>query len=252
MDAIVRAAKSARVHFDLFGIRGVLRRAMLLVPGLDNTFLAPIPGSCRDAIIRLGTTDVAAFEHVFINNEYGIALVLEPRVIIDAGAHVGMSALYFSHRYPAAKIIAIEPEPANFEVLKRNADRFSNVVPINAALWNYDGTVSIQNNDSGSWGSRVAAIDSGYQVRSVKVTTLLQECDIDKIDLFKIDVEGAECEIFEDAPEWIDRVEVLCAELHDRFRPGCSSAFENATASFPIRWQRGELSCVARDGSIIF
>jgi FkbM family methyltransferase len=253
--SIERAMCSFRKHFDLFGARGVLRRAMINLPGMSAEFRSSIPMSSRKVMLRLGTTDVAAFEHVFVDNEYGFSLAHEPSIIIDAGANVGMSAVYFSERFHAAKIIAIEPELDNFNVLKRNSELFPRIIPVHAALWNRDGVVSImRQEESGSWGTRVNAVKdpSRAQVRSLKLSTLLEEYNIKQVDLLKIDVEGAECEILEDAPVWVERVRVICAELHDRFRPGCSKAFEIATAGFPTRWRRGELSCVAREDAISF
>jgi FkbM family methyltransferase len=250
---VKNTARSARKHFELFGIEGVFRRAIIGLPGCDNIFHASIPNSDGKALIRLGTTDVAAFEHVFCKEEYGFRLLHKPSVIVDVGANVGMSAIFFSLQYPTAKVIAIEPEPSNFAVLSRNAKRFANIVPVHAGLWNRDGRVTIQDGGSGSWGTRVSdTVDSSaIFARSLTMSTLLAEYEIKQIDLLKIDAEGAECEIFEDFARWISQVSVICAELHDRFRPGCSESFELATTEFPIKWRRGELICAAREGTIL-
>jgi FkbM family methyltransferase len=252
MSAITKAAVSLRMHFRLFGAKGVLKRALIAVSGTNNEFKAPIPHSSQEILLRLGTTDVAAFEHVFINDEYGFSLARQPSIILDAGANVGMSAVYFALRYPAATVIAIEPDPTNFAVLSKNARLFPRIAPINAALWSHEGVVRLQDGGAGNWGMRVAetSLSSGVNIRSTTLRTLLEQLAIDQIDLLKIDVEGAECEIFKDASPWISRVGVICAELHDRFRPGCSKIFEAATAGFPIKWRRGELHCVAREGLI--
>jgi FkbM family methyltransferase len=239
------------MHFSLFGLKGVLARALYGLFGANNEFAAIIPHSSQKIILRLGTTDVAAFEHVFINDEYGFSLAQEPSIIVDAGANVGMSSAYFSLRYPAARIIAIEPEPTNFELLKKNAKLFPKVFPINAALWSHEGSVCIQDAGGGNWGMRVAdSISSDLSIRCTTMSSLLKEFDIGQIDLLKVDVEGAECEIFADSSSWISHVGVICAELHDRFRPGCSQIFERATSEFRLRWRRGELHCVAREGRI--
>ena len=216
----------------------------------SNQFKAPIPKSSECVYVRLGTTDVAAFEHVFINDEYGFSLASPPSLIIDAGANIGMASVYFARRYPDAKIIAIEPDLENFNILKQNAQMFPSIVPVHGALWNADGSVQVYDGGHGSWGMRVKDDnDSTGFIRSMKVDTLLREHGIDKIDLLKIDVEGAEYEIFEDAHGWIGRVNAICIELHDRFRPGCTDVFEAATADFSIKWRRGELSCIARSTS---
>jgi FkbM family methyltransferase len=248
---IRRIAHSARHHLALFGVKGLLRRAALALPGTGNEFKATIPGSSRDVLIRLGTTDVAAFEHVFVGNEYGFSLSQPPSIIVDAGANVGMSAVYFAQRYPSATIIAVELDPDNFAILKKNADLFPAIKPVHAALWNHDGLVGRQDGGAGGWGMRVTdAAETHDGIRSMTLPTLMKEHDIQHIDLLKIDVEGAECEILEHASTWIGNVSVVCAELHDRFKPGCTEAFEGATADFPVRWRRGELHCVARHGSV--
>jgi FkbM family methyltransferase len=252
MSAIHKAVNSARKHFSLFGAKGLLKRALISQCGASSEFQALIPHSSQKILLRLGTTDVAAFEHVFIDDEYGFSLARPPSIIVDAGANVGMSAAYFSLRYPAATIVAIEPEPSNFDMLRRNAKLFPQIVPINAALWSHEGVVRLQDGGTGHWGMRVAdpEVSSDALTRSTTIPALLKKLGIDHVDLLKIDVEGAECEIFEDASTWINRVDVICAELHDRFRPGCSKIFESATAQFPIKWRRGELHCVACDGLI--
>ena len=252
MSPIAKVAGSIGVHYRLFGAKGVLSRALSSVPGARSQFRASIPHTSQKILLRLGTTDVAAFEHVFIHNEYDFSLAQQPSVIVDAGANIGMSAVYFALRYPTATIVAIEPEPTNFAVLAKNAKLFPKIIPIHAALWNHEGVVRIQDGGGGHWGMRVvdANISSAADIRSITLQALLDELKIDKIDLMKVDVEGAECEIFSDPSAWIGRVGIICAELHDRFRPGCSNIFEAATGEFTVRWRRGELHCVAREGLI--
>jgi hypothetical protein len=68
-------------------------------------------------------------------------------------------------------------------------------------------------------------------VEAVDVPSLLDGSGAARIDLLKLDIEGAELEVLRDgADRWIDRVETLFVELHDRFRPGCSEALERAVA----------------------
>jgi len=68
-----------------------------------------------------------------------------------------MCSIYFTHRYPEAKIIAIEPEASNFAVLLKNVQPYPKIIPIHAALWNQDGEISVSEPDpstgvSGKWG----------------------------------------------------------------------------------------------------
>ncbi len=212
-------------------------------------FEATIPGSSKTAFIRLGTTDVDAFEHVFINEEYGFSLQCPPKIIVDVGANIGLSAIYFARRFPEATIIALEPDPANFKMLEKNAERYPKIIPIHAALWNSDGSIEVYDSGRGSWGMRVKEHAPGpdtVRVPSITLNTLLDKHGISTVDLLKVDIEGAECEVLQDAHAWIDRIGTMCIELHDRFREGCSEAFERATVKFPVKWRRGELTCVAR------
>ena len=81
-------------------------------------------------------------------------------------------------------------------------------------------------------------------VRAVTMDTVMRETGIDSIDLLKVDIEGAEIEIFKSCP-WIRKVRVLTIELHDRLRPGCTWAVKNATKDFHFT-QQGEVTVFYR------
>ena len=61
-----------------------------------------------------------------------------PRVVVDAGANIGLSTVFFANKFPQAKIVAIEPEPSNFAMLRDNVAPYPNVTPVQAALWKED------------------------------------------------------------------------------------------------------------------
>jgi len=75
----------------------------------------------------------------------------------------------------------------------------------------------------------------------VTIPGLMSQYGLTRIDLLKLDIEGAEKELFAAASDWIDKVDAIAIELHDRFKRGCSQAFYNATASFPYEVHKGEL-----------
>ena len=112
--------RSLMKHYELFGARGVFRRAMAVFG--NHGFTVP-----EGAYIRLGTTYVAPYEQVFIKKEYELPLVSSPALIVDAGANVGMASVYFALRYPGACIIALELDGANVRALMENARRFQNI-----------------------------------------------------------------------------------------------------------------------------
>lgn len=86
-------------------------------------------------------------------------------------------------------------------------------------------------------------------IPALGVADVLETYGIEKLDLLKIDVEGAEAEIFRAGTEvWIDRVQTIAIELHERYRPGCTAIFEQALASRRFTWEKcGEYDLVHRD-----
>ena len=74
----------------------------------------------------------------------------------------------------------------------------------------------------------------------------MAEFGLDHVDLLKLDVEGAEIELFSDCSGWIDSVDAIVTELHDWFRPGCTRAFYAAVTDFPLERRNGENVFVSR------
>ena len=95
-----------------------------------------IPGIKAPLFLRKDTTDVAMFDQVFLLDDYKIDFSFEPKVIIDAGANIGLFSILLKNRFPEAKIICIEPDKENCEVLKKNLSPYNNVEIVNAGLWN--------------------------------------------------------------------------------------------------------------------
>jgi FkbM family methyltransferase len=183
----------------------------------------------RHIAVRNGTTDVSCLEKVFIYGEYESPFKLAPQLIVDAGANVGMATLYYSHQYPDAKIVAIEPELSNFKLLQRNCAGLSNVTLIQGALWPKNCGLEIEDLAVDAWMFRVSERLSGPDGQSVMAITIqdiLQRSHADQIDLLKLDIEGAELQLFSDGAErWIDQIGSIAIEFHDRFEPGCARAF---------------------------
>jgi Methyltransferase FkbM domain len=85
----------------------------------------------------------------------------------------------------------------------------------------------------------------------VTVPEIMREHGLDRIDLLKVDIEGSEMEVFSHADAWIGSVDAISVELHDRFKPGCSSAFFKAVEDFPVRLERGEDVFTAREETML-
>ena len=205
------------------------------------------PENCRHPFwVRYGTSDLAVYHQIFEEGSYDFRVADAPRVILDAGANIGLAAIYFANRHPNAKIIAMEPEQGNYDLLKLNTAGYKNVIAVQAALWYRDEQIDVVDLGLGEWGFVTREANSSYagiirhHLRGMTVDALMRENEIDEIDILKIDIEGSELEVFCDSSAWIDRVHTIVVELHEHLRPGCEAAFEAGTQGFARQWVHGE------------
>ena len=118
------------------------------------------------------------FQSIFYTEEYRAPSSLkEVQTIIDLGANIGISAVYFSHTHPQAKIIALEPEVSNFRMLELNAVNLKYVVPLQAAIWSHDTECELDETENGirlaHWAFRSReAGHGGARVQAIWMPTL--------------------------------------------------------------------------------
>ena len=201
--------------------------------------------------IRSGSTDLHVFQQIFLYDDYVIPLDFQPGFIIDAGAYVGYSAIFFHQAYPNAKIVSIEPSSSNFTTLEYNTSGIEGIQLYNAGLWNKPAFLQIRDRQTGNWGFQTVEVGEKdtWDVQTVDVPGLLRESRMDVIDIFKIDIEGSEFELFSGNTDWVGSVRVFIIEFHERIRPGCTNRFREAIA--PFQWkefQRGENLIFVREG----
>jgi FkbM family methyltransferase len=153
--------------------------------------------------------------------------------IVDCGANTGITALYFATKYKHARIISIEPDPDNFNVLKQNVAGHDRIEPIWAAVVGRAGPVHLTQNRP-AYGNAVQCGDlpgPTIEVPGHTISALCEAHGIQSIDLLKIDIEGAEKEVFL-APVFLPAVGVVAIELH---APYGLSEFTNDIAPFGFR-----------------
>jgi len=91
-------------------------------------------------------SDLSIIEEMFVMEEYKIEN-MNPLIIFDIGSNVGLSAIYFSLKYPDSKIYAFEPNKKTFLKMKRNVGSFNNIEIFNWAVADYDGQVEFFENE---------------------------------------------------------------------------------------------------------
>lgn len=137
--------------------------------------------------------------------------------IIDCGANVGMSVIYFKNLYPDSTVLAFEPDPTQFQILQRNVATYglSGVTMHRKAVWNASTALSFQ--PSGGIGGRV--VDEGAVRNAITVEAVrLRDFLTTHVDLLKMDIEGAEYAVLEDCQDKLYLVENIFVEFHERVR----------------------------------
>lgn len=186
-----------------------------------------LPGLVYPLWVRPGTSDALTFDEVFVAREYELPLRdFSPRHILDLGANVGYASVLFAARWPQAKILAVEPERENMTLLKRNTGGYRAIDALHAAVWSHPGELAVANPDGDANAFRMMepTKDTVEKIPAYTIGQLIDRLGCERLDLLKMDVEGAEIEILRDASSWLGRVNVMVIELHDRITRGCGEA----------------------------
>ena len=234
-------------YISEYGLLGLTEIVSNRCCGFPKIMLAYPPKLGHAVRLRLHTSDTMVFGNVFVDEEYSFGLPSSAKVIVDVGAYIGLTSIFYAKKFPKARIFAIEPERSNFELMLKNLRPYPNVTPIHSALWSSESYVSIGAPLPGAldnWGFTVS--NKPGDVRAITISSLMQNFSIEHIDLLKIDIEGAEKEVFE-VCDWKDRVGSIVIELHDRFTPGCSDIVNRALQGFS-RTSAGDLTCYRHVG----
>jgi len=177
-------------------------------------------------LVRGGTSDPLIVLAVFSRKEYSTPCPQEIDLILDLGANVGYSAIYFAHHYPHARILALEPEHRNFQLLCENVSKYQNIVPMNLGIWWRKAKIEIVNPEAESWAFQFKETE-GEGVDCTTIEELIKEYGGMKGVIVKMDIEGAEGEIFKNGARWLSLVDYVQIEIH-----GCWKAvFEG----FPLQ-----------------
>jgi FkbM family methyltransferase len=187
--------------------------------------------------VRTNTSDIYVAISSLFEKEYDYIRADNPKFIIDAGANIGTSSIFFAEKYPNARIIAVEPEESNFDQLLQNTKNYKNITPIKVGVWGASEKRTMKNQFSGHWGYTISDTQkrsepTGQEINCITIGNIMEKYGIEKIDILKMDIEGSEKNVLENSSDWIDSVEILTVELHDRICMGYTRAFYLATKDF--------------------
>ena len=143
------------------------------------------------------------------------------KTVLDIGANVGVTALYFSRIFPRADIYAFEPAPDNFAVLQKNVANCGRIRAFNFALGSQDATLELFASDNpinfGGYSLHAAGSDTSKKISIPvrNVASVLAEISLKAVDVIKVDTEGAEWDILTAFPQDVVRsAKYITGELH--------------------------------------
>lgn len=199
--------------------------------GSNATFPVKVAG-VGSVFVRAGDSDFESVRQVFRGEEYGLVIqevadrvraryeeiVASGKrpVVVDAGANIGTASLWFSQQYSQAAVVAIEPDPQNATILRRNAQG-RGITVIEAAIGSQSGFVSVLTNGH-SWGVRTERAPTGVKI--VTVEDAVSSVPNGELFIVKVDIEGFESDLFASNTDWIDQAFLVYIEPHDWLFPG--------------------------------
>ena len=225
---------------------------------LVHTAAVQMPGMPARSFYHRGTpADIGVIEQIFEAEHYSLEPLqrrLElntiydalasggrPPLILDAGANIGASVVYFGLKYPGAHIVALEPARNNFEVLQANVGGI-NVDARCAAIGSASGEAALVDPGRGEWGYRTLTGAAGERVPVLSAAELVAAKVSQGFEPFiaKIDIEGGEAELFSRDTDWVDGFPLIVIELHDWLLPRSANS-------------RNFLKCIAgRDRDFVY
>lgn len=169
--------------------------------------------------LRVNSTDIMAFTHVWLLHEYDRTefVITDTDIVIDIGAHIGLFALFASQFCKNGKIYCFEPVKENFELLESNLmlNNIKNVIAVNAAISTNNEKITIYLNEDESGHSMYVTGTKKIEVKSFTLQNVFDSNKLEKCNFIKIDCEGEEYKIIDSlSTPYFDKINKICIEYH--------------------------------------
>lgn len=192
-------------------------------------------------LLRVPTKiDVITLDHVFSLQQYNLSKWTQfhkllnlkknqQKLVLDLGANVGFSCLYFCNHISDVKILAVEPEMNNLKCLEYNSINYDEIKIINGAIGGSPGKANIFDTkaDSNAFTVNRSKDELLNNLTIFSINQLIDMHQAKELFIVKIDIEGFEDDLFSDNLSWIDKTDIIIIELHDWLFP-----FKNKSKNF--------------------
>jgi FkbM family methyltransferase len=166
---------------------------------------------------RVDRGDIQGIREVWFDEVYRVPAGDPPRTVLDLGANIGLTTVWLATRYGCDRVIAVEPDPDNSALVRRNMEANSiNGEVVEAAVGPDDGYAWFARSGQSNLGSLSSQEDDhSIQVKTRTPASLLREHGLAEVDLCKLDIEGGEQELLVDSDtSWLKSVRSLLMEIH--------------------------------------
>lgn len=183
--------------------------------------------------LRWATSDKDVFRQIFLNDEYNYKVKTNPKSIIDCWANNWLTAIYFANKYPDSKIVAVEPENSNFEILSRNIEKYENIYAIKKWIWDKNTNLVITNPDWNKWSFQLTETNENEWINAITINQIMKDYNITEISILKIDIEWSEKRIFENnSDNWLKNTNYIFVETHERYVKWCNKIIKDKAKEY--------------------
>lgn len=153
------------------------------------------------------------YKEIFVEQIYAFVSNNPCPKILDIGAHIGLSVLFFKHCYPQAQITAFEADPRIFAYLKKNVhgNGYTDVQLINKAVWHENAALKFS--PDGADGGYVA-LKEGADLIGIDAINIAEFLKEKQFDLLKMDIEGAEGYVIPACKDCLQNIKFIFVEYH--------------------------------------
>jgi FkbM family methyltransferase len=183
--------------------------------------------------LRKNTSDFQVFHQIMVDQEYlAVNNLLKKyqinlKTMVDCGANIGLSSLYFKSIYPDALVISLEPDQENVKQIEKNINlnKFRGIHCLNKGVWSSNSPLLLKKDfrDGNYWSFYVEEAPMGIKpdVEGIDLKTIIRNYQLKTIDLLKIDIEGGERYLFDDKYDLTYVLQItncIAIEIHDEFQ----------------------------------
>ncbi len=199
----------------------------------NDYFLATLLNKTKVYFRNQNHSDFDVFKQIFNSEEYKVLVSIiknnykfnfKETILIDAGANVGYTTVYFSKRFNFSKVFCIEPSESNLQILKKNIELINESSDIkilpNALCGERNLKFELDNNfrDGKDWSTTIKEKKEG-RIEGITINEIMTSYNLETITVLKVDIEGAERFVFNEKCDlsFLDKTVIIALEIHDEF-----------------------------------